>query len=180
MTPFALLLEAEIPRLRRYARALTRDVVRADDLVQGCLTRAIAKQHLWQPGTDLRAWLCTMLRNELISELRRSARNRETASIDDTITLSSVKPDAPYVLELRDLEAAIGKLPIEQREAILLIGLEGMRYEEAALVLRIPIGTLRSRLSRGRAMLRVLMNMDAKPRPIKSINAFQSKEKRVA
>ena len=180
MTDFALLLEAEIPRLRRYARALTRDVVRADDLVQSCLTRAIAKQHLWQPGTDLRAWLCTMLRNELISELRRSGRNRETTSIDDVISLASVRPDAPYILELRDLEAAIAKLPIEQREPILLIGLEGMSYEEAASMLRIPIGTVRSRISRARATLRVLMGMDPKHRSTKSMVTDQINERRAA
>src|SRR5436190_21820969 len=74
MNEFARLLEAEIPRLRRYARALTRDVVRADDLVQSCLTRAIAKQHLWQPGTDLRAWLFTILHNQHVNDVRRSAR----------------------------------------------------------------------------------------------------------
>ena len=180
MINFDLQLEAEIPRLRRYARALTRDVVRADDLVQSCLTRAIAKQHLWQPGTHLQAWLCTMLRNELIDELRRVARNQETVSIDYAISLPSVNPDAPDVLELRDLEAAIGKLPIAQREAILLIGLEGMHYEEAASALRIPVGTLRSRLSRARAMLRVLMNMDAKHHPIKSMDTCQAKERRAA
>ena len=178
MTDFALLLEAEIPRLRRYARALTRDVVRADDLLQTCLTRAIAKQHLWQPGTDLRAWLCTMLRNALISELRRSARNPETASVDGAISRSSVEPEVPYILELRDLEAAIAKLPVEQREAI--IGLEGMRYEEAASALRIPIGTVRSRISRARATLRVLMSMDPKHHSTKSSDTHQTKEQRAA
>src|SRR5262249_43257555 len=161
MSEFPQLLEAEIPRLRRYARALTRDVVRADDLVQGCPTRAMAKQHLWQPGTHLQAWLFTMLRNELISELRRSARDRQMVSIDDAVPPPSVNPDAFHVLQLRDLATAMSKLPIEQRQAILLIGLEGMCYEEAASVLDIPIGTLRSRLSRARAALRVYMGMDA-------------------
>ena len=74
MSDFARLLEAQIPRLRRYARALTRDVTRADDLVQACLTRAIAKQHLWEPGTDLRAWLFTILHNQYVNDVRRSAR----------------------------------------------------------------------------------------------------------
>ena len=74
MNDFARLLEAEIPRLRRYARALTRDVSRADDLVQSCLTRAVAKQHLWQPGTDLPAWLFTILHNQYVNEVRRSIR----------------------------------------------------------------------------------------------------------
>ena len=74
MNDFARLLEVEIPRLRRYARALTRDVARADDLVQSCLTRAVAKQHLWQPGTDLRAWLFTILHNQHVNDVRRSVR----------------------------------------------------------------------------------------------------------
>src|ERR1700720_2608028 len=74
MSDFAQLLEVEIPRLRRYARALTRDLTRADDLVQSCLTRAIAKQHLWQPGTDLRAWLFTILHNQHVNDVRRSVR----------------------------------------------------------------------------------------------------------
>jgi DNA-directed RNA polymerase specialized sigma24 family protein len=74
MNEFTRLLEAEIPRLRRYARALTRDLTRADDLVQSCLTRALAKQHLWQPGTDLRAWLFTLLHNQNVNDVRRSMR----------------------------------------------------------------------------------------------------------
>ena len=83
MTDFARLLEAEIPRLRRYARALTRDVTRADDLVQSCLTRAVAKQHLWQPGTDLRAWLFTILHNQHVNEVRRSVREGVNVAVED-------------------------------------------------------------------------------------------------
>jgi RNA polymerase sigma-70 factor, ECF subfamily len=162
MNHFCRLLEAEIPRLRRYARALTRDVLRADDLVQSCLTRAIGKQHLWQPGTDLRAWLFTMLHNQHVSDLRRSARDRNTVSIEDTIPVWSVKPNALDVLLPRDLEAAIAKLASEQRQAILLVGLEGLRYDQAAAILGIPIGTLRSRMSGARDQLRTLMGMDAK------------------
>ena len=74
MNDFAQLLEEQIPRLRRYARALTHDVERADDLVQSCLERAITKQHLWQPGTDLRAWLFTILHNQHVNEVRHSVR----------------------------------------------------------------------------------------------------------
>src|SRR5271163_2562697 len=74
MSDFAQLLETEIPRLRRYARALTRDASRADDMVQSCLLRAVAKQHLWQPGTDLRAWLFTILHNQNVNYVRRSVR----------------------------------------------------------------------------------------------------------
>jgi len=165
MTDFGRLVEAEIPRLRRYARALTRDISRAsraDDLVQSCLTRAIAKQHLWQPGTNLRAWLFTILHNQHVSDVRRAAREVVTVSVEDALTLTT-QPNAYDVLRLRDLRAAMDRLPIEQREAILLIGLEGLPYEDAAKVLNVPIGTIRSRLSRGRDQLRKLMGMDDEP-----------------
>src|SRR5262252_7305103 len=104
MTDFARQLEAEIPRLRRYARALTRDVVRADDLVQSSLTRAVSKQHLWQPGTDLRAWLFTILHNQYVNEIRRMAREVNTVSIHHIELLATVPPNAIPSLQLRDLE----------------------------------------------------------------------------
>ena len=132
MTDFAKLLEVEIPRLRRYARALTRDVSRADDLVQSCLTRAVAKQHLWQPGTDLRAWLFTILHNQHVNDVRRSVREGVNVAVEDMAPVLTVQSNAIAALELRDLEAAIAKLPQEQRQVILLVGLEGMRYEEVA------------------------------------------------
>jgi RNA polymerase sigma-70 factor, ECF subfamily len=159
MNDFARLLEVEIPRLRRYARALTRDVSRADDLVQSCLTRAVAKQHLWQPGTDLRAWLFTILHNQHVNDVRRSVREGINVAVEEMAPLLTVQANAMDVLQLRDLEAAIGKLPAEQRQVILLVGLEGMRYEEVAVILGVPVGTVRSRLSRGRDQLRRLMDM---------------------
>src|SRR5579864_4800619 len=159
MSDFARLLEREIPRLRRYARALTRDVTRADDLVQSCLTRAIAKQHLWQPGTDLRAWLFTILHNQHVNDVRRSVHEGVHVAIEEIAPVLIVHPNALATLQLRDLEAAIAKLPQEQRQVILLVGLEGMRYEEVAQILGIPVGTVRSRLSRGREQLRRLMDM---------------------
>jgi RNA polymerase sigma-70 factor (ECF subfamily) len=161
MNEFARLLEAQIPRLRRYARALTRDVSRADDLVQSCLTRAVAKQHLWQPGTDLRAWLFTILHNQHVNDVRRLVREGNTVELGDAPQLT-VQSNAIPSLELRDLERAIHKLPEEQRSVILLVGLEGMRYEEVAAVLDVPVGTVRSRLSRGRDQLRRLMGMQGR------------------
>ena len=158
MSDFGRLLEAEIPRLRRYARALTRDVARADDLVQSCLVRAIAKEHLWQPGTDLRAWLFTILHNQNVNEVRRAVREGVAVAVEDVAPVLTMPSSAGPRLQLRDLEHAIGLLPEEQRQVILLVGLEGMRYEEVAAVLDIPIGTVRSRLSRGREMLRKLMD----------------------
>ena len=136
------------------SRALTRDAARADDLVQSCLVRAIAKEHLWEPGTDLRAWLFTILHNQNVNDIRRSVREGVVVAVEDVAPVLTVAPRAGASLQLRDLERAIRLLPEEQRQVILLVGLEGMRYEEVAAVLDIPIGTVRSRLSRGREMLR--------------------------
>src|SRR6185369_85385 len=158
MTDFARLLEAEIPRLRRYARALTRDVTRADDLVQSCLARAVAKQHLWQYGTDLRAWLFTIMHNQHVNDVRRGIREGITVEMTEAPALTA-DPVAIAKLELRDLERALEKLPTEQREVILLVGLEGLAYGEVAAILKVPVGTVRSRLSRGRDQLRRLMGM---------------------
>ena len=180
MTDFGSLVEAEIPRLRRYARALTRDVVRADDLVQNCLVRAVAKQHLWQPGTDLRAWLFTILHNQHVNEVRRSAREGNNVSIDDAAPMLTTQSNAFDTVQLRDLEAAIAKLPQEQRQAILLVGLEGLPYEEVAAILKVPVGTIRSRLSRGRDQLRALMGMESKLRPDKGAARYKEQEQSAA
>jgi RNA polymerase sigma-70 factor (ECF subfamily) len=159
MSDFAQGIATEIPRLRRYARALTRDSSRADDLVQSCLTRAIGNAHLWQAGTDLRAWLFTILHNQHVNDIRRSVREGVSVAMDEVAPVLSIAPNAGAALELRDLERAIATLPEEQRQVILLVGLEGMRYEEVATILGVPIGTVRSRLSRGRETLRKLMDM---------------------
>src|SRR6202045_4088914 len=104
MNDFVRLLEMEIPRLRRYARALTRDAMRADDLVQDGLTRALAKQHLWQPGTDLRAWLFTILHNQYVNDVRRSVREGSHVTFEEGPQLT-VQPNAIPTLQLRDLES---------------------------------------------------------------------------
>lgn len=152
-------IEAEIPRLRRYARALARDVAAADDLVQDCLARAIGKLHLWQEGTDLRAWLFTILHNQYVNQVRRAVREGKAVGLSDTEPMLTQAPAQGKRLELRDLERAIAKLPVEQRSVILLVGLEGMRYEEVSEMLGIPVGTVRSRLSRGREALRRLIGI---------------------
>lgn len=156
MTDLHRSIESEIPRLRRYARALTRDVAAADDLVQDCLARALGKLHLWQEGTDLRAWLFTILHNQYVNQVRRAVREGATVGLSETEPMLTREPQQGKRLELRDLERAIAKLPEEQRSAILLVALEGMRYEEVAEVLGVPVGTVRSRLSRGREALRRL------------------------
>ena len=149
-------IEAEIPRLRRYACALTRDLIAADDLVQECLTRALSKLHLWQQGTDLRAWLFTILHNQYINHVRRTAREGTSIGLSEREPLLTRAPQQGSRLELRDLERAIAKLPRTQRSVILLVGLEGMSYGEVATALGVPVGTIRSRLSRGREALRRL------------------------
>jgi RNA polymerase sigma-70 factor (ECF subfamily) len=156
-------IEEEIPRLRRYARALTRDITAADDLVQDCLTRALSKVHLWQEGTDLRAWLFTILHNQYVNHVRRAVREGAAVALSDTEPALTTAPNQGKRLELRDLERAIVKLPEEQRSVLLLVGLEGMRYEEVATVLDVPVGTIRSRLSRGRETLRQLMGLVPDP-----------------
>jgi RNA polymerase sigma-70 factor (ECF subfamily) len=159
MSDFTELLEAEIPKLRRYAHALTRGAVRADDLVQNALVRAIAKQHLWQPGTDLRAWLFTLLHHQNVNDVRRSLREGDRVPVERVAPTLATVSDPTAALEIRDLERAIAVLPEEQRQVLLLVGLEGMRYEDVAAILDIPIGTVRSRLSRGRETLRRLMDV---------------------
>lgn len=159
MNEFGRLLEKEIPRLRRYGFALTRDISRADDLVQDTLERAIAKQGFWQRGTNLRAWLFTIMHNQNVNTVRRSVREGITVEIDDDNwpVLSAAANDPSSGLSLRDLDRALAQVPEQQRQALLLIGLEGISYEEAAAILDVPIGTVRSRLSRGRTSLRNLM-----------------------
>lgn len=156
-------IEHEIPKLRRYARALTRDVIAADDLVQDCLTRALSKLHLWQQGTDLRAWLFTILHNQHVNRVRRAVREGTTVALGDAEPMLTSAPGQGHRLELRDLDRALARLPQEQRSVLLLVGLEGMRYEEVAAKLRVPVGTIRSRLSRGRQTLRRQIGGAAEP-----------------
>ena len=151
------LIANEIPRLRRYARALVRNQETADDLVQDTLVRALSKIHLWQPGTDLRAWLFTLMHNQYVNFVRRAVREGSQTSLDAAIELGH-QANQQTSLTLRDLQNALDKLPDEQRQVVLLIGLEGMRYEEVAEILDVPVGTIRSRLSRAREALREMMD----------------------
>jgi RNA polymerase sigma-70 factor, ECF subfamily len=145
---------ALIPRLRRYARALVSDPGAADDLVQDTLERALGKFHLWKPGTDLRAWLFTIMHNVHVNQIRR---RRESAAFDEETMNLPVGPSHEGALAARDLQRALDRLPNEQREVLLLVVLEEMSYQEAASTLEVPIGTVMSRLSRARDKLRVAM-----------------------
>jgi len=160
MNDFHRRLMEEIPRLRRYARALTRNATKADDLVQDTLSRALQKQDLWQPGTDLRAWLFTIMHNQNVNQVRRDIRDKGQVELEASSQGLVATTDPTASRQLHELELALGKLPEDQRQVILLVGLEGMSYEQAAAILKVPVGTIRSRLSRGRDALRKLMNMD--------------------
>lgn len=159
---FHCLVEEQIPRLRRYARALARQSEPADDLVQDTLVRAIVKEHLWQPGTDLRAWLFTLMHNQYVNDVRRRAREGLAVDVDSVCDRLAAISDPTGSLQLRELECAMDQLQDEQRQVLLLVGLEGVSYEEAATILCIPVGTVRSRLSRGRDNLRRLLDMRAR------------------
>ena len=143
-----------IPRLRRYARALVGDRHAADDLVQDTLERAWAKLHLYRRGTDLRAWLFTVMHNVHVNQVRS---RRETVSLEGEVLELPGRAGHDASLEARDLERLLARLSVEQREVLLLVSLENLSYEAAAGALGIPIGTVMSRLSRAREKLRNLM-----------------------
>ncbi|HXI37421.1 MAG TPA: sigma-70 family RNA polymerase sigma factor [Burkholderiales bacterium] len=143
-----------IPRLRRYARALVGDRASADDLVQDTLERAWAKLHLYRRGTDLRAWLFTVMHNVHVNKVRAT---RVTDTLDDEMPELALRAPQGDALVVRDLDRAIALLPAEQRAVLLLVTLEDMSYDEVARTLGIPIGTVMSRLSRAREKLRGLM-----------------------
>jgi len=143
-----------IPRLRRYARALAGDRATADDLVQDTLERAWSKLHLYRRGTDLRAWLFTVMHNVHVNRVRSA---RATDPLDDEMPELASRAPQGDALVLRDLDRSIARLPDEQRAVLLLVALEEMSYEEVARSLGIPIGTVMSRLSRARDKLRAMM-----------------------
>lgn len=152
-------LTAEIPRLRRYGRALCGDAARADDLVQDTLERALVKAALWRGGS-LRAWLFTMMHNTFVNQWRQGQFVEYRAEED--LPETAVRGEQQDGLELRDLERGLARLSPDHREVLLLIALEELSYEECAKVLGVAIGTVMSRLARAREKLRSLL---AEPLP---------------
>lgn len=173
---FASSLEPQIPRLRRYAHVLCRDRSKADDLVQDCLCRALTKGHLFQPGTNLRAWLFTIMHHLHVNAVRSSVRDGAAVPVDDVEALLTEPPAQGAGLTLRDLDRAMGKLSEEQRQVILLVGLEALSYDEVAMILDLPVGTVRSRLSRGREYLRKLLGYE----PLKPLSPAPESAARAA
>ena len=148
------LFEEQIPRLRRYARALLRDSEDADDLVQDCLERAWSRSHRWKPDSDLRAWMFTIMHNLYVNMVRRNEK-RQTMALDgmrdppDPSLSGQERSDG-----LRDLEKGLATLPAEQREVLLMVCLEDLSYQQVAGILGVPVGTVMSRLHRARERMR--------------------------
>ncbi|MBI2242342.1 MAG: sigma-70 family RNA polymerase sigma factor [Magnetospirillum gryphiswaldense] len=154
-------LEAQIPGLRRYARALCAgDAAQADDLVQDCLERALSRWASWRGESELRLWLLAILRNLWLDEVRRRGARPDLVDVDDCPDSLAVAPSQGQALVLRDLAGALGRLAPEQREVLVLVGLEGLSYAQVAQVTGTPMGTVMSRLKRGRDRLAQLMRED--------------------
>ena len=162
MTPEPALrdaLLAAVPSLRAFAISLCGQVDRADDLVQDTLLRALSNLDRFERGTNLNAWLFTILRNLFHSEYRK--RRREVEDPDGSYAgRLKAQPEQGSRLDLEDFRGALGKLPHDQREALLLVGASGFSYEEAAGICECAVGTIKSRVNRARARLAVLLAVD--------------------
>ncbi|AIP66300.1 sigma-70 family RNA polymerase sigma factor [Burkholderia thailandensis] len=152
-----------LPQLRRYARALTGDAAWADDLVQDTAERALSRMGAFRPDSNLRAWLLTILRHLYIDQLRA---RREFAVDDDDGPWRTLEAPVGQVdaLVLRDVQRMLYRLPLDQREVLLLVCVEELSYQEASAVLGVPVGTVMSRLARAREHMRALLT-DAPRRP---------------
>ncbi len=147
-------ITVHIASLRRYARALMRDRSDAEDLMQDALARALSRSHQFKPGTNMRAWLFTILHNIHVNNVRAKVVRPNEVPVEDHEQRLSTPARQDGRIELRDMSRAIETLPAEQRQVLLLVGLEGMKYDEVATVLGVPIGTVMSRLSRAREAVR--------------------------
>ena len=152
-------LLASIPNLRAFAVSLAGSSERADDLVQETLMKAWAKFHTFQEGTNLRAWLFTILRNEFYSQVRKRGREVEDAEGTYAARLAS-QPSQTGHMDMNDFRAALAQLPADQREALVLVGASGFSYEEAADICQCAVGTIKSRVSRARTRLGELLRLD--------------------
>lgn len=160
MPHFGDMVVGHIPNLRRYARVLVRDTVHAEDLVQDCLERAISREHLWRQGTNLRAWLFTILHNLYINQYLRHGSVSTMVPLLDEHTHLSCPARQYHSVTLKDLARAFDHLPEQEQQVVLMVGLDGMQYEDAAAALGVPMGTVKSRLSRARRRLRRLLDGD--------------------
>jgi len=148
-----------VPSLRAFAISLCGNVDRADDLVQETLLRALANIDSFQPGTNMAAWLFTILRNHFRSEYRKRRREVEDSDGRYAETLKS-QPDQIGHVEFNEFRVALGQLPADQREALVLVGASGFSYEEAAHICGCAVGTIKSRVNRARTRLAELMSIE--------------------
>jgi len=155
MADFSSEMAEHLPRLRRYARSLLHDRVRADDLVQDTMMRALEKAHLYQHDTNLRGWLVTIMHNEHVNATRRRARGPIYVS-DDAISELGRSETQEAPVELREIRRAVERLPQDQREPLILHWLHGLKYEEIAEEMGLPLGNVQSRISRARKALRAV------------------------
>ncbi len=164
MSPKFDLVEPHIPSLRRYAMVLLRyDEDRSDDLVQECLLRALSTWHLWRRPGNLRAWLFNMMHNIYVNDVQKAAARPNVIELQEYLPGISVPPEQGDGLALREVAQSVQRLPDEQRQILLLVGLEGFSYEEAAQITGVPVGTVMSRLSRARRKLREMLEDGDEP-----------------
>jgi RNA polymerase sigma-70 factor (ECF subfamily) len=161
---------AEIPRLRRYARSLLRGRDAADDLVQDCLERALARLDNWQTGESPRKWLFTIMHHLFIDQMRKQTRRGETALLpldhDDALTAPA---DQLSTIASREIVDALQTISPDRRAALVTVAIEGFSYAEAASILGVPAGTLMSRIARGRQELRALLDESSRRRVIRIV-----------
>ena len=152
----------QIPALRRYARTLTGDAWAADDLVQDTLERACSKWRLWTAGSDLRAWLFTVMHNLFVNQIRNAARQMQGSTVDIDDVAHELSAPEHVMGQSLDLQRCLLCLPADQREVLLLVSIEDMSYAEVAKITGTPIGTVMSRLSRARSRLQTLLDAPAR------------------
>ncbi len=169
MKSFESLLIDEIPALRRYARALCQDFSRADDLLQECLLRAVSKRRLWIRGRKLRPWLFTIMHNLFVNGLRRHDVVHAAVDADYETLAAASEQDADLLCTMSDFERALHELSAEQREVLLLVGVEQMSYRQVAQLTATPVGTVMSRLARGRERLAASLEGEIKLNNIKRV-----------
>jgi RNA polymerase sigma-70 factor, ECF subfamily len=176
---FSEQLIAAIPGLRAFGVSLTAKADRADDLVQETMLKAWKHQDSFVPGTNLKAWLYTILRNEFYSQIRKRKREVEDA---DGVHAGRVAVPAAQLghLDMADMRAALAQLPDDQREAIILVGASGFSYEEASDICRVAVGTIKSRVSRARTRLTELLSMNTSDSPIPLESPKQDKTRSAA
>ena len=161
MTVFQSELETLLPDLTRFARSLTRSEDDAYDLVQDCVERALLKKEYYQDGTNLKSWLFTMLRNIFISEKRREAVARRYVKHIDNSGDRVQRPSQMHHIFLKETMSAIDELSTAERDAVVMLGVEETSHRDASKFASLPVGTVKSRLSRGRANLRTALGLDA-------------------